>query len=61
MSVATAVVGTVAMAVFADVFPADDRAAALALGFSLAHLVGVALLAPGALRRHDDRIAGVIA
>lgn len=51
VSIVTAVVGVVLMIAFSSSFADDERAAALALGHSLAHVAGLALLVPMVLRR----------
>lgn len=60
VSVITAVVGVIGMVVLSGTFSDDERAAALALAYSGAHLVGLILLAPAALRRHEDRFVGQV-
>jgi putative peptidoglycan lipid II flippase len=58
ISVVTAVVGVTTMVVLAGAFDDGDRAAALALAHSIAYTVSALVLAPGALRRREDRSVG---
>ena len=49
------------MVLLSGVFSAEERAASLALAYSAAHIVGVVLLAPLALKQHEDRfVPGVV-